>query len=131
MQTTSESFSCFTLRHLMTSWRLHIWKVKIWLSQERKSLRSEIKKIFFLVSKVLSSRHKKQASKNVTDTTFKGHAYLNKPAAERSRLVWVPVNFNWTPDTNGPTWNQNWNQWKRNSMKTHPRFQYVSKNREK
>ena len=29
---------CFMLRHLMASWHLNIWKVKIWLSQERKEL---------------------------------------------------------------------------------------------
>ena len=31
-----KSVSCFTLRYLMTSKNLNIWKVKFWLSQERK-----------------------------------------------------------------------------------------------
>ena len=30
--------SCFILGHLMTSWHLNTWKVKIWLIQERKEL---------------------------------------------------------------------------------------------
>ena len=30
--------SCFMFRHLMTSWHLNIWKIKIWSSQERKEL---------------------------------------------------------------------------------------------
>ena len=40
--------SCLTLRHLMTSWQLNIWKVKIWLSQERKELSQWHKKHFSL-----------------------------------------------------------------------------------
>ena len=54
----------------MTSWHLNIWKVKIWLSQKRIELSKWNKKTFFLVSQVLSFRHKKQTSKNVADTTF-------------------------------------------------------------
>ena len=59
--------SCFILTHLMTSRHLNIWKVKIWLSQER--FRSEVK-IFFLFSQVLSFWLKKQTSKNIVITTF-------------------------------------------------------------
>ena len=36
---------CFMLRHLMTSWHLNFWKVKVWLSQEWEELWSEIKLI--------------------------------------------------------------------------------------
>ena len=43
--------SCFMLRHLMTSWHLNIWKVKIWLSQERKELLKWNKKHFSLFHK--------------------------------------------------------------------------------
>ena len=57
--------SCFILRHLMTSW--HIWKVKIWLSQELLKRNN----FFFLVSLVLFFRHTKQTCKNAADTTFK------------------------------------------------------------
>ena len=42
---------CFMLRHLMTSWHFNIWKVKIWLSQERKELLKWNKKHFFLFKK--------------------------------------------------------------------------------
>ena len=49
------------LRHLMTSWHLNIWKVKIWLSQERKG-EGEIKNIFRLT---------RETSKNAADTAFK------------------------------------------------------------
>ena len=34
------------VRHLITSWHLNIWKVKIWLSQERKELSKWNKKHF-------------------------------------------------------------------------------------
>ena len=43
--------SCFTLRHLMTSWHLNIWKFKIWLSQEQKELSKWNKKHFSLFHK--------------------------------------------------------------------------------
>ena len=43
--------SCFILRHLMTSWHLTIWKVKIWLSQEGNELSKWDKKLFFLFHK--------------------------------------------------------------------------------
>ena len=43
--------SCFMLRHLMTSWHLNIWKIKIWLSQERKELSKWNKKHFSLFHK--------------------------------------------------------------------------------
>ena len=62
--------SCFMIRHLMTSWHLNTWKVKIWLSQEWKEL-SKWSFLFFQVSQVLSFRHTKQTSKNVADTAFK------------------------------------------------------------
>ena len=39
------------LWHLMTSWHLHIWKIKNWLSQERKELSKWNKKHFFLFHK--------------------------------------------------------------------------------
>ena len=55
----------------MTSWHLNIWKYKIWLSQKRKELSKWNKKIFFLVSQVLSFRDTIQTSKNVVDTTLK------------------------------------------------------------
>ena len=61
------------LRHLRTPWHLNIWKVKILLSQEgnKKNFRSKIlKKILAL--KALYNRHRKQTSKNIVDTTFKG-----------------------------------------------------------
>ena len=41
--------SCFMLRYLMTSWYLSIWKVKIWLFQERKKLSKWNKKHFSLL----------------------------------------------------------------------------------
>ena len=55
------------------------WRHDIWISKmlevdylkNKKSFRSEIKSIFFLVSQVLSFRHTKRTSKNVADTTFK------------------------------------------------------------
>ena len=50
---------------------MNIWKVKIWLSQERKELSKWNKKIFFLVSQVLTFRQTKQTIKNVADTAFK------------------------------------------------------------
>ena len=54
------------------------WRHDIWISENlkfdylknEKSFRSEIK-TFFLVSQVLSFRHKNQTSKNVVDTTGK------------------------------------------------------------
>ena len=49
----------------MTSWHLDIWKVKIWLSQDRKDLLKWNKAHFYLVF-----RHKKQTSKNLEDQTF-------------------------------------------------------------
>ena len=57
---------CFIIRYLMTSWHVNIWKVKIWLSQEQKEL-SKWKRKVFLFSKVLSSKHTKQTSKNVVE----------------------------------------------------------------
>ena len=63
--------SCFMPGYLMTSQHLNIWKVKIWLSQERKELSKWNKKTFFLLSQVLLFRHTIQISKNVADTTFK------------------------------------------------------------
>ena len=42
---------CSTLRHLMTSWHLNTWKVKIWLSQERKGLSKWNEKHFSLFQK--------------------------------------------------------------------------------
>ena len=39
------------LKHLMTSWHLNIWKVKIWLSQERKELSKWNKMHFSLFHK--------------------------------------------------------------------------------
>ena len=39
------------LRHLMTSWHLNIWKVKIWISLERKELSKWTKKHFSLFHK--------------------------------------------------------------------------------
>ena len=41
----------FMFRHLMTSWHLNIWKLKIWLSQERKELSKWNKKHFSLFHK--------------------------------------------------------------------------------
>ena len=55
----------------MTSWHLNIWKVKLWLSPERKKLLKQNKKALFLVANVLSFRHTKQTSKNAVNTTFK------------------------------------------------------------
>ena len=58
------------LRHLMKSWHLNIWKIKIWLSQERKKLLKWNKKRFSLLhkcslldlqNKLASGRHKFQA----------------------------------------------------------------------
>ena len=43
--------SCFMLRHLMTSWHLNIWKLKIWLSQKLKELSKWNKKHFSLLHK--------------------------------------------------------------------------------
>ena len=57
------------LGHLMMPWHLNIWKVKIWLSQERKELSKWNKKHFLDFTK--------QTSKNVADTTFKGMHYKN------------------------------------------------------
>ena len=62
--------SCFMYRYLMTSWHLNIWKVKTWLSQERKELSRWNKKHFSLFRFSLSFRFRKQAIKNVADTTF-------------------------------------------------------------
>ena len=59
------------LRHLMTSKNLNIWEVKICLSQERKKLPKWNKKRVFIVPQGHSSRHTKQTSKNVVDTTLK------------------------------------------------------------
>ena len=61
--------SCFMLRHLMTSWHLNIWKLKIWLSQELKELSKWNKKHFSWLHKC-SHLDLKQASKNVVDKTF-------------------------------------------------------------
>ena len=61
------------LRHLMTSWHLNMWKLKIWLSQQQKELSKWNKKHFSLFHQVLSWRHTKEISKNVADTTFKCH----------------------------------------------------------
>ena len=64
-----KSVSCLIMfRHLITLWHLNTWKVKNWLSQEWKELLKWNKKIFFLVSQVLSFRHTKQTGKNVPDT---------------------------------------------------------------
>ena len=63
-------FSCFMLRHLMTSWHLHISNVKFDYLKNEKSFRNQIK-TFFLVSQVLSFRHTKQTSKNEAEATFK------------------------------------------------------------
>ena len=52
----SEMCSVF---HLMTSWHLNIWKVKVWLSPERKGCSKWNKKKFCF--KVLSLRHTKLA----------------------------------------------------------------------
>ena len=61
----------------MMSWHWNIWKVKIWLSQERKELFSKWnKKTFFLVSKMLSFGHTKQTSKNVAEKILKEHCFL-------------------------------------------------------
>ena len=57
------------LGHLMTSWHLNIWKVKISLSEERKELSKWSKKLF-LVSQLLFVRLTKQTSKNLMDATF-------------------------------------------------------------
>ena len=54
---------CFMLKHLMMSLHFNTWKVKIWLSQKQKELSKWNRKAFFLVSQVLSFRHKKQTSK--------------------------------------------------------------------
>ena len=58
------------LRHLMTSWHLHISNVKLDYLKNEKSFRNQIK-VFFLVSQVLSFRHTKQTSKNEAEATFK------------------------------------------------------------
>ena len=75
---------CFILRYLMTSWYLNTWKVKIWLSQERKELLNWNKKTFFLVSQVLCFRHTKQTSKNVANATFKDPQNLIKGIQNKS-----------------------------------------------
>ena len=63
------SNKCFILGHLMISWYMNTWKVKIWLSHEQKELLKLTKNIF-LVSQVLSFTDTKQTSKNVADTTI-------------------------------------------------------------
>ena len=50
---------------------MNIWKIKNWLSQERKELLKWNKKHFSLFHKSSFFRHTKQTSKNVVDTTFK------------------------------------------------------------
>ena len=62
--------SYFMLRHLMMSWYLNVWKVKIWFSHKQKEFSKWNKKTFYLVSQVLSFRLRKQTSKNVADIAF-------------------------------------------------------------
>ena len=57
--------------HLMTSWLLNIWKVKIWLSPEQKELSKCNKKHFFLFHKCSLLHIQNKTSKSVADTTFK------------------------------------------------------------
>ena len=59
---------CFTLRHLMMSWHLNIWEVKIWLSQERKELSMWNEKHFLLFQ---NCSLLDIASKNVANRIFK------------------------------------------------------------
>ena len=68
------------LRHLMTSWRLNIWKLKIWLSQERKELSKWNKKHSYLFHNY-SFRHTKLTSKNVADTTFNNWEKMERTAS--------------------------------------------------
>ena len=53
----------------MKSQDFNIWKVKTWLSQERKELSMWNKKLF-LVSQVLSFKLTKQTNKNLANATF-------------------------------------------------------------
>ena len=64
------------VRDLMVSWHLNIWKVKIWLSQQRKELLKWNKKLFPLFLKC-SFRNTKQTSKNVANTTFQHKEIIN------------------------------------------------------
>ena len=59
--------------HLITSWHLAFWNVKISLSQEWKELSKWNKKhsVLFYKSYLLEIKNKKQASKDLADTTFK------------------------------------------------------------
>ena len=74
---------------------MNIWKVKIWLPQERKKLLKSNKKIF--VSQVLSFRLTKQTSKNVADTTLKSYGISGQISGfvssflsnRRLRMVWM------------------------------------------
>ena len=54
---------CFMLKHLMTSWHLNIWKVKIWLSWEQEELSKWNKKRFALFEKCFHLNLKKKPAK--------------------------------------------------------------------
>ena len=78
------------LGHLMTSWRLDIWKVKIWLYQERRELRKWNKETFLLVSQVLSFRLTKQ-------TRHKGSGQPPLCFQQQNEFNWLVLNYGATP----------------------------------
>ena len=59
------------LRHLVTSWHLNTWKVKIWLSQDWKVLLKWNEKYISLLYKCSFTELKIRLTKNVVNTTFK------------------------------------------------------------
>ena len=78
------------LGHLMTSWRLDIWKVKTWLYQERKELRKWNKETFFLISQVLAFRLTKQ-------TRQKGSGRPPLCLQQQNEFNWLVLNYGATP----------------------------------
>ena len=85
----SELYSCFMLRHLMTSWNLKNIEFKIWFSQKRKEL-LKIKNIFPSLTSALVQT--KKTSKNVSDTTFK--QFFEKFACQNFRKSKLQNKFN-------------------------------------
>ena len=81
-------FSFFMLGDFMTSWHLNIWKVKVWLPQERKELLKWNKNYFSLFLKC-SFRNTKQTRENVAETAFKEIVNLvkNETIFQNNKLI--------------------------------------------